>query len=93
MKYDPDEYLRWNLFEGDEAEIQCRSVRLVKVRKEHVCYSSQAYGEEQHTINKGEMARFEKALIDRSFWGQYYVCIACMDRFIDELNGEDNEPS
>lgn len=91
MKYEQDEYLRWDPFEGDESDLQCRTVRIVKVRKDHICYTSQAPGEDQHVIHKGELARFERALIDRSFWGRYYTCIKCMDKFLTELFGEDDE--
>lgn len=90
MKYSPDEYLSLNLFDGDESDVQCRSIRLLKVRKEHTCFLSMDQTE-QHMISKGETARLEKGLIDRSFWGSYYCCVPCMDRFIDELYGEEDE--
>lgn len=89
MRYEPEEYLRWDPFEGDEAEIACRTVRLVKVRKEHPCFIGQnPFGGDKHVIRLGEMARHEKALVDGSFWGSSYVCVPCMDKFIAECRGE-----
>ncbi|WP_233343660.1 hypothetical protein [Burkholderia cepacia] len=92
MKYDAPEYVRWDPFEGDEAEISCRQIRIVRVRKEHPCFiGANPCGGDQHVIKVGEMARYEKAFVDGSFWGRSYVCIPCMDKFLDELKGEGYE--
>ncbi len=92
MKYEADEYLRWDPFEGDESEIRCRTVKLAKVRKEHPCFiGANPCGGDNHTIKPGEMARVESALVDGSFWGRSYVCVPCMDKFIDECHGEAEE--
>jgi len=92
VKYDAEEYLRWDPFEGDESQIACRTVKLVKVRKEHPCFiGANPHGGDRHVIKPGEMARNETALVDGSFWGRSYVCVPCMDKFIAECLGEDEE--
>lgn len=89
MKYQPDMYLTWDPFEGDmDVDIRCRTVKLVRVRKEHVCHMSQGGPEPMHNIQPGEMARHESAFVDGSHWGSYYCCIPCMDAWFDELNGD-----
>lgn len=92
MKYPEADYVDYDPFEGDEAEIACRSVRLVKVRKPHPCFiGANPAGGDNHVIQPGDMARVESALVDGSFWGRSYVCIACMDKWLDMVNGEDDE--
>ncbi|PKM30202.1 MAG: hypothetical protein CVV07_07220 [Gammaproteobacteria bacterium HGW-Gammaproteobacteria-11] len=87
MKYQPDMYLTWDPFEGDmDVDIRCRKVKLVRVRKAHVCHLSMGGPEPEHEIQPGEMARHESAFVDGSHWGSYYACIPCMDAWFDELN-------
>lgn len=91
MTYTDEQRLAYDPFFGDEAELACRTVRMVTTRKEQHCFGN---GETtQHTIPPGTRARYEKAFVDRSFWGRYYTCADCMDRFLDEINGteEDDE--
>jgi hypothetical protein len=91
MKYPEDEYINFDPFEGDEADISCRTVKLVKARKAHACFmgANPRHGD-QHKIQAGDMARVETALIDRSFWGRSYVCIPCMDKWLaDVIDGDD----
>lgn len=88
----PDsDYLCFDPFQGDEAERKCKSVKLVRARKEHTCYTLN--GAQDHTIKPGERYRHEKALIDGDFWGQYRICLRCMDKLISETHdcGEDAE--
>lgn len=89
MKYKDWEYLSLDLFAGDESELTLHTKKLVKTRKSHPCY----YGvldKTEHQINAGEVAVFEKALVDGEFFGRYYMCIACMDKELDQ-EGEDDE--
>mgnify|MGYP003346889291 CR=1 FL=1 len=46
---------------------------------------------EQRARQPGERARYEKALIDGSFWGRYYVCLPCMDKWLAEVLGDTEE--
>ena len=89
MKYTEDDYLNEDWFQGDEAEISCRTRKMVTVRKEHDCWLSLAYGKTPHKIEIGSRAYFEKAFVDRSFWGKFYMCTDCMDELLTEYYGDD----
>lgn len=38
-------------------------------------------------------ARHDRALVDSDYWGQYRVCLPCMDKFLSGLRGADEEAS
>ncbi len=85
LKHSDDDYLRFDPFEGDrDVDIRMRTVKLVRVRKSHRCQLSIGT-DKAHDIAIGELARHERAFVDGDFWGGYYVCIPCMDRFLDEV--------
>lgn len=85
-----EDYIHFNPFEGDEAKIECRSVSLVRVRKPQSCFFGlEPLRGDKHVIQPGERARYEKALIDGSFWGRYYVCLPCMDRWLGDTEESD----
>lgn len=77
-----EEYIHTDPFEGDEADLTCRNVTIRTARKEHVCYG--LLGKRDHSIQPGERYRFERARVDGSFWGEYKICLRCMDKFIDD---------
>lgn len=74
------DYINYDPFQGDESELTCRSVVIRKANKEHTCYG--LTGKQDHTIKPGERYRYEKARIDGSFWGEFRICLGCMDKFI-----------
>ena len=83
MRTDED-YLRYNPFEGDrEPAVKCRTVKLVTTRKPQKCHGldRETHG---HEIKAGERARYEQAIVDGA-WGRYYVCLGCMDKWLDEF--------
>ncbi|MBN9093924.1 hypothetical protein [Pandoraea pnomenusa] len=82
-KHPESVYLTHDPFFGEEAELECRDVKLVTARKEHECFLSAALGKEKHMIAVGELHRVETALVDGSFWGRYRCCLMCMDRDIE----------
>ena len=86
LAYAEQVYSGFDPFFGEEADITCRTVKLVKVRKHHACF----FGEngDGHQIPPGALARHEKALVDGDYWGNYYLCIPCLDREIAMLHGE-----
>jgi len=88
LTYSEPDYLDHDLFFGEEADITCRTVKLVTTRKAHPCFFGEASGD-GHSIAPGELARHEKALVDSDYWGSYYVCIPCMDREIADLRGDE----
>jgi hypothetical protein len=89
LAYTEQDYIDFDLFFGEEANITCRTVKLVKVRKPHPCFFG-ANGD-GHSIGQGIYARHEKALVDGDYWGSYYLCIPCMDREIADLRGDRTE--
>ena len=84
------EYLEHDLFCGDEGDLTCRTKAIRTARKEHACFGGLGCGD-GHTIKPGERYRYETARVDRSFWGTYRICLTCMDKWIAELAGEDDD--
>jgi hypothetical protein len=73
-------YLQYDPFDCpyDETKIECRSVRIVKTRKEQTCVPPPAVGKDVHAIPAGTEARCERALVEGS-WSVCYTCLDCMD--------------
>ncbi len=91
MSRHPDhDYIQFDPCEGDrDVDVRMRTVKLVVARKEHACFlGSGPYGD-GHTIKPGDRYRFERALIDSDYWGQYRVCLPCMDKWLMEMRGQD----
>ena len=87
LKFPDDDYIRFDPCEGDrDVDIRLREVKLVKARKEHVCFmgADPRHGD-QHTIKPGETYRYERALVDGDYWGKYRVCVPCMDKWLTEV--------
>ncbi|OQS39729.1 hypothetical protein B0T40_03055 [Chromobacterium haemolyticum] len=80
MSYSDADYLNYDPFQGDEAEVTCRSVTIRTARKQHLCYG--LTGKQDHFIEVGQRYRHERALIDGSFWGEYRICLDCLSKFI-----------
>ncbi len=80
------DYISHDPFQGDEADLKCRTVGIRTARKEHSCFSMP--GTAAHTIKPGERYRHERARVDNSFWGDYRICLNCLDSWIAEVNGE-----
>lgn len=74
------EYIDANPFFGDEAELTCQKVTLRRAKKQHSCFGLS--GQQDHTIKKGDIYRHERARVDGSFWGEYRICLGCMDRLL-----------
>ena len=83
QKHSDQTYINFEPFPGDESDISVQTIKIRTARKQHVCYSLD--GKMDHTIEPGQRYRFEKALIDRSYWGEYKICLKCIDDYIDEL--------
>lgn len=86
LKYSDRDYLEFDLFVGEDADIKCRTVKLVKTRKKHPCFFGQ--NGDGHNIAPGQYVRYEKALIDGDYWGSYYLCIPCLNREMADLRGD-----
>ena len=88
-RHSDEAYLAADPFQGDEAELLCRSVVLRVARKAHPCYSLN--GKRDHEIKPGDRYREERALVDRSFWGRYRLCLGCLDGWLAEFESEDDD--
>ena len=80
MSHTDDDYINADPFFGDEAELTCRTVAIHTARKNHLCYGLS--GERDHGIQIGQRYRYERAMVDGSFWGEYKICLRCMDEFM-----------
>lgn len=68
---------------ADESIIGFQRIKIVTVRKPHTCFAS--YNSDnnppEHTINPGERARYEFAIVDGSPHESWH-CVRCIDRMI-----------
>lgn len=78
-----DQYIRVDPFDGGDrdVDIRCRQVRMVKTRKIHQCIGIDE--NQRHDIPVGSIVRYESALIDGDYWGRYYICKDCLDRWLE----------
>ncbi|WP_440030083.1 hypothetical protein [Chromobacterium amazonense] len=90
QKHSDADYLAFNPFDGDEADITLRTVRIRTARKQHLCFT--LTGARDHNIEPGQKYRYERARIDGSFWGEYRICLPCIDKWINEGEEEDAKP-
>lgn len=79
-QFTDDDYINYDPFDGDESDLQCRTVSIRKAKKEHTCYGLN--GKQDHKISAGERYRYERALVDGDFWGEFKMCLNCMDKYI-----------
>lgn len=82
MRYSDEEYIATDPFFGEEAEVSCRTVKIRIAAKEHACFGLD--GTQHHTIAKGQRYRHERALVDSDYWGEYRICLPCMDKHISD---------
>ena len=80
MARSDQDYIATDPFFGDESDLVCRTVAIRTARKQHTCFSID--GKQDHTIEPGQRYRHERAFVDRSFWGNYRICLNCMDRLL-----------
>lgn len=73
-----EEYLNANasLYDDGEADVRCRTVRVVKTRKEQRCMCPSRRG--CHQIPAGSRAVVDRALVDGK-WGACYTCLPCLE--------------
>ena len=83
IKYTDEEYINYDPFFGDEADLKCVTTSIRKAKKDYVCYG--IAGEQKHLIHVGDRYRHEKAFVDDSFWGEYRICLKCMGKFIGDM--------
>lgn len=86
-KHSDQVYLDFQVADDRDVDVRLQKVKLVITRKPQHCLGG-AYSS-GHEIPAGTEARFERALVDSDFWGRYYICIACMDKDIEETEGDE----
>lgn len=86
-KYSIEEYIDNDPFQGDESELTCRNIEIRRARKPHKCFSLN--GRQDHDIQPGQLYRYEKALVDGDFWGEYRICLHCMDKWLADDYAEE----
>ncbi len=84
MNYPKEIYLKYDPFSGSDrdADIRCHTFSIVKTKKSHQCMLANMIAK-SHTIKKGQLARYDKAIVDGQ-WGGYYSCLDCMDIWLSE---------
>ena len=86
----PDsDYLEHDPFCGDEGDLTCRNAAIRTARKEYACFGGA--GEDGHTIKPGDRYRHETARVDGDFWGTYRICLPCIDKWIREIEGDNDD--
>ena len=91
MQITDENRLEYDMFQGDDAEISCRTVAIRTAAKEHTCFGGLGSYGDGHTIKKGERYRHERARIDGDFWGEYRICLHCLDKEIIALGDDDDD--
>lgn len=77
-----EEYVAFDPFDGErDVDLRLKRVKMVTTRKPHMCLSNDKTT--MHEIPAGERARYESALVDGEYFGSYYLCVKCMDDWID----------
>lgn len=89
MSRTDQEYIRFDPFFGEEGEISLRSVKLRTARKPHQCFLSLGRDRSPHSIQPGQRYREERALVDGDYFGRYCMCLTCIDRELNELEGKE----
>lgn len=77
-KYSDQQYIDLEFWPTGEGESN-HSIRVVKVRKEHVCACNP-----NHSIKSGEKALYEKCILEDEGWVGSYTCLPCLDEWIEE---------
>ncbi len=81
QKYADKHYIDSGYFESDE-ETSNNSEKIVTVRKDHQCMGLET---PEHTIKKGQKAVKETAIHCDSGWVSCYVCLPCIDIWLEEI--------
>lgn len=79
MKYAKQDYIDSGFYDGDDSEISCHKISVVKCRKEHKCN-----GGCDTIIKVGEYALSESGFMDGEPVS-CYTCILCLEEWMDEI--------
>jgi len=90
MAITDEDRLEYSLFQGEEGDIRLHTKNMRTAAKEHPCFGGLGWPGDGHTIKKGDRYRHDRALVDGDFWGEYRICTQCLDKWIAELNGDED---
>ena len=86
LKYPKELYTDSGLFGGDmDCEYTNESEKLVKCRKSHKCVNC------QKLINIGDYAVEDKALFRGEGWKSCYICVQCIEEWLEESGRAESE--
>ena len=86
LKYPKELYTDSGLFGDDmDCEYTNRNEKLVKCRKPHTCVNC------QKQINIGDYAVEDKALFREEGWKSCYICVQCIEEWLEESGQAESE--
>lgn len=86
MSRSDQEYIDFDPFVGEDGTLTLRNVRIRTAKKEHNCLSLSATT--SHVITPGQRYRHERALVDSDFFGEWKMCLECVEKELRILEGE-----
>lgn len=91
MQFKDETYLRYDPFVGDpDVDIRCHRSKILTARKRHDCMLAVLVGKDAHSIEPGERAYGESAIVD-GVWESCHSCLRCFDYFL--INNVGLEPN
>ena len=79
MKYPEQMYIDSQIFAGDlDGSESNFSEKIVKIRKPHECCVC------EKEIQKGEKMLMQRAIIDGMGWCRCYICLPCIEKWLEE---------
>lgn len=86
LKYPKEYYVGSGFYDGDmDCECINETEKLVKCRKPHKCVNC------QKSIDAGNYAVQEKALFPGEGWKSCYICISCIEEWLEESGQVESE--
>lgn len=92
LKYPKELYVDSGYFDGDmDCEYTDEIQKLVKVRKQHECCGCGKGCKKK--INIGDYAVVDKALFPGEGWKSCYICVPCIEEFLEESGQVESQES
>lgn len=86
MKYPEQMYVDSQIFSGDMDGSESNfSEKIVKTRKPHECCVC------EKEIQKGEKMIMQRAIVSRMGWCSCYICLPCVEQWLEESGQVDVE--
>lgn len=86
MKYPEEMYIDSQIFAGDMDGSESNfSEKVVKIRKLHKCCIC------EREIPKGEKMLMQRAIVEGMGWRSCYICLSCVEEWLEESGQVDTE--